>query len=269
MENTVHGRGVLAEHGLSFLIEIDGHRLLLDTGQGLAIRNNAERFGVDLSAITALILSHGHYDHTGGIASLPKRREPCPVYVHPAAFGPKYSLHEDGSIHDVGMPLSSRSVLDNGSCRLELNKGPNIASGCVLVTGEVPRQNAYEDTGGAFYTDEACTAPDRLIDDQAVAIHTSEGVVLLLSCAHAGTVNTMDFVAGLLGVSRFRAVIGGMHLLDASGTRIAATIEAFRRYDVGIVGPCHCTGDRAVRRMQSELPDRFRVVESGTRLVFG
>ncbi|MFW5995053.1 MAG: MBL fold metallo-hydrolase [Spirochaetia bacterium] len=85
MENTAHGRGVLAEHGLSFLIGEDGHRTLFDTGEGSAIRDNAAKFHVDLSSVDTLVLSHGHYDYTGGVVCLPAKRTPRPVYVHPAA----------------------------------------------------------------------------------------------------------------------------------------------------------------------------------------
>lgn len=266
VENTAAGRGILGEHGLSFLIDLDGHRILLDTGQGNAIRNNAQRLRISLSTIDTLVLSHGHYDHTGGVAALTERTTPLPVYMHKDAMQPKFSRHADGTSQDVSMPSCSRSALLNGAFDIRWTDGPREANSGVLVTGEIPRNTEYEDTGGAFFRDAACTEPDAIPDDQAVAVHTSNGVILLLGCAHAGTVNTMDYVAQLLGIDHFQAVVGGMHLLHASHDRVRATIEALRRYDVKIIGPCHCTGTRAFVEICRALPDRCRSITAGATI---
>lgn len=266
VENTASGRGILGEHGLSFLIDLDDHRVLLDTGQGHAIGKNAERLRISLSTVDTLILSHGHYDHTGGVVALTDRTTPLPVYLHKAAMQSKFSRHSDGSVQDVSMPSCSRSALLNGSFDIRWTDGPREANAGILVTGEIPRETDYEDTGGDFFSDAECTSPDTVPDDQAVAIHTHNGVVLLLGCAHAGTVNTMNYVAQLLGIDHFRAVVGGMHLLHASDARIEATIEAFRRYDVEMIGPCHCTGTYAFVQMCRALPDRCYSIKAGTTM---
>ena len=138
----------------------------------------------------------------------------------------------------------------------------------VLVTGEIPRHTDYEDNEGAFFTDEACTQPDLLPDDQALAIRTPQGVVLLLGCAHSGVVNTIDYVAQLLGEGQFHAVMGGMHLMRASNERIKATLEALDRYDVRPIGPCHCTGITATASLWQHATERCRECSVGTVFEF-
>jgi 7,8-dihydropterin-6-yl-methyl-4-(beta-D-ribofuranosyl)aminobenzene 5'-phosphate synthase len=139
----------------------------------------------------------------------------------------------------------------------------------VLATGEVPRLTAYEDVGGAFFTDRACTQPDLLPDDQALAVRTPRGVVLLLGCAHSGVVNTIDYVAQLLGEGQLFAVVGGMHLMKASRERIKATLHAFERYNVQRIGPCHCTGIAATAALWHHFTERCRECSVKTVLDIG
>lgn len=268
VENRARGRHVLGEHGLSFHIEAGEHRVLFDTGQGRAIRNNAEVLGIDLQHLDAIVLSHGHYDHTGGLPMLPAPTAPRRIFLHPSAMEKKFIRHGDGSIHDVGLPGSARAALEENSSSLVWTREPTEVVGNVLVTGEIPRHTAYEDVGGAFFTDEGGTQPDPLPDDQALAVRTPRGVVLLLGCAHAGVVNTIDHAANLLGEGQFHAVIGGMHLLNAPRERIQATLEALDRYDVRLIGPCHCTGINATATLWLHATERCGECAAGTVLEF-
>ena len=240
----------------------------IDTGQGKAIWSNAEVLGTDLENVEAVALSHGHYDHTGGFAALPGGRASRRVFLHPSALDEKFSRHPDGSVHDVGLPDASRAALRERPVDLVWTREPTEVVQDVLVTGEIPRLRAFEDVGGAFFRDPACTQPDLLPDDQALAIRTPLGVVILLGCAHSGVVNTLDYVADLLGEGQFHSVIGGMHLLEASKERIKATLEALDRYDVRLIGPCHCTGIAATASLWQHFTDRCRVCSVGTVLEF-
>lgn len=268
VENMARGRHLLGEHGLSFYIEVGDHRILFDTGQGKVIRNNAEVLGIDLEGVDTVVLSHGHYDHAGGFAALPVRASSRRVFIHPSAFETKYSRHPDGSVHDVGLPELARAALQGRAAELVWSREPTEVVENVLATGEIPRHTAYEDVGGAFFTDQACTKPDLLADDQALAIRTPQGIVLLLGCAHSGFVNTIDHVARLLGEGQFHAVIGGMHLIGASNERIKATLKALEKYDVRLIGPCHCTGATATASLWQHFTDRCRECSVGTVFEF-
>lgn len=268
VENMARGRHLLGEHGLSFFIEVGSRRILFDAGQGKVIRNNAEFLGIDLESIDTIVLSHGHYDHAGGFANLPRGNTPRRVFLHPSALEEKYSRQPDGSVHDVGLPEAARAALLEKSDELIWSRDPIEVIENVWVTGEIPRRTNYEDVGGAFYTDRECTQPDPLKDDQALAIRTPQGVVLLLGCAHSGVVNTIDYVARLLSEGQFRAVIGGMHLIGASHERTKATLQAIEKYDVHLIGPCHCTGASATASLWHHFTDRCRECSVGTVLEF-
>ena len=268
VENTAGGRGLLAEHGLAFWIEIGSQNILFDTGQGMALAHNAEVLGVDLGTTDAVVLSHGHYDHAGGVDSVLKCASQVNLYAHPAAFENKFVRGREGTAYAAGAPGLSEEEVSARAAKLELTRGPTEIAEGVWVTGEIPRRTRFEDTGGPFYCDEACTTADRLPDDQALYIESKPGLVVLLGCAHSGLVNTLDYVNELTGQDRIRAVLGGMHLVGASDERLARSEEALQRYHVQCIGPAHCTGRAAATRLWKRFPDRCVECTAGTRFVF-
>jgi 7,8-dihydropterin-6-yl-methyl-4-(beta-D-ribofuranosyl)aminobenzene 5'-phosphate synthase len=259
-------RGLLAEHGLALWIEADEHHILFDTGQGLALAHNAEALGVDLSLTDSVVLTHGHYDHMGGLPDALPSLAGARVYLHPAAFAPKFGRRPDGTVLPLGTPIAGVERIRRQVAGLVFTNAPTSITAGISVTGEIPRRTEFEDTGGAFFLDEACQRPDLLLDDQALYIESARGVVIVLGCAHAGLVNTLDYVAELTGRDRIHAVFGGMHLVSASAERIAKSVEALRRHDVQLIGPAHCTGLPATARILDTWPDRFVRLVTGARL---
>jgi len=263
VENTAGGRDLLAEHGVSFWIELGGKRFLFDTGQGNVLMANARRLGIRLEQVDAIALSHGHYDHTGGLGDALRNSRATTVYAHPAAFEPKFAQYPDGTARDIGIPtLDERMVRDMAELVL-VEKPTEICDG-LRLTGPVPRATEFEDTGGAFFRDKGCTERDQLIDDQAAFIETPAGTVVILGCAHAGVINTLRYVQTLTGNSPIHTVIGGMHLLHASPERMEKTLAELHRMDVQRLLPCHCTGFAAMARLWNEFPGRCAACPVGT-----
>jgi len=269
VENSATRAGLLAEHGLAYWIEADGTRILFDTGQGEALLPNARQLGIDPISADLLVLSHGHFDHAGALDQVLPPSWQGPIYLHPDALEPKYACRPPAPPRDIGIPpeprqalLARRQDMVWTASTVELVPG-------VHVTGEVPRQNDQEDTGGPFFLDEAGTCPDPLKDDQALFVDTSQGTVVISGCAHSGIVNILDHVAEQTGAHPIHAVLGGTHLVSADSSRLAFTVEAFRRHKVDRLVAVHCTGRQASHYLWSHLGDRCADGNAGTIFTFG
>lgn len=268
VENTAQGAGMLAEHGLAYWIEWDGQRMLFDTGQGSVLVGNAYRLGIPLHNADSIVLSHGHYDHTGGLAEVLHNGRAVSLYVHPAAFDAKYARNRDGTAREIGVPVAVQEALHRHAPHVIKTESPTKVSRGLTVTGQVPRSTDFEDTGGPFFLDAACSKPDPLIDDQSLFFETHEGIVVLLGCEHSGVINTLRYIGQLSGNKPIRAVIGGMHLVNASPARIARTIEEFRHLEVRLLAPCHCTGMAATVALWSAFPGECSMCHVGTTFDF-
>ncbi|MDB9315273.1 MBL fold metallo-hydrolase [Spirulina sp. CS-785/01] len=263
VENTAGGRGLLGEHGISFLIETDSHRVLFDTGQGFVLQHNAKQLGISLDHLDAVALSHGHYDHTGGLPDLLSHIS-CPaLFVHPGALSPKYSPRGE-----IGSPLQEEHLKQQVGRMVWTEKPTEVVPG-VYLTGTIPRNHPLEDTGGKFWLDRNHDTIDPILDDQALYVETPVGLVVVLGCAHAGVINTLDHIAQITGRQRFYAVIGGMHLLRANVKRLRATADTLEHYKVEQIGANHCTGVQAIAFFWQEFSDRCLDCRVGTRLKFG
>ncbi|MBN1395330.1 MAG: MBL fold metallo-hydrolase [Pirellulales bacterium] len=268
VENTAVGPGIIAEHGLAYWIQHGDRSILFDTGQGNALVGNAWRLGIRLEDAGAVVLSHGHYDHTGGLPDALRGDRPVDLFLHPAALERKFACDAAGSARDVGIPYASKQAAEKKSVHPQWTEEPTPITERLTATGPVPRVTEFEDTGGAFFLDQSCTNPDDLIDDQSLFFESREGVVILLGCAHSGVVNTMRYVRELTGGRPIHAVLGGMHLVQASPERLAETIEEFKRLEVPLIAPCHCTGDAAVAAFRAAFPDRCAACHVTSRFDF-
>ncbi len=269
IENRVYRPQLRAEHGLSFWIEYGGKHILFDTGQSDLVLYNARLLGIDLSAADAIVLSHGHYDHTGGLGEILDIAPESRLYFHPAALEAKYSI-KNGRSRQTGISesLKNRLLREEEAGRVcYTEKAQEVGAG-IMVTGEIPRKCSFEASGGRFYLDSQGEEPDRLVDDQALFLETGAGVVVVFGCAHAGAVNTLYYVKEL-SKGRIHAVLGGMHLVNAGDERIARTIEVMERIDIKKIGAAHCTGLKASRMIWDTFGGRCVDCSVGSQIIVG
>jgi 7,8-dihydropterin-6-yl-methyl-4-(beta-D-ribofuranosyl)aminobenzene 5'-phosphate synthase len=267
VDNKAHRR-LTAEHGFSAWIEAGEHRILFDTGQGPALVDNTERLGIPLEQTRSLVLSHGHYDHTGGVGHVLRCAPTVEAYCHPGAVRPRYVIRQDFS-RAAHMPKEARAALDKlPSQRMHWIWRPQQLTEDIGLTGPIPRASALEDTGGPFFLDAPGTRPDAITDDTALWINTPKGAVVCVGCCHAGLVNTLNHVRYLNGVSEIRAVIGGFHLLQASPQRLQWTLSSLKALSPTEIVPCHCTGEKAVAALEAHFDGRVRRGYAGMQLTF-
>jgi 7,8-dihydropterin-6-yl-methyl-4-(beta-D-ribofuranosyl)aminobenzene 5'-phosphate synthase len=268
VENSVRHQGLVAEHGLSVHVQCGNRSLLFDAGQTDLALINAETLRLPLEHIEAVALSHGHYDHTGGVPAMLDAVSNARVYLHPAAFEKKFSRSPAGQSREIGMSdCVSQAIRRHAAGWIETSSRTEIIDG-VFATGEIPRATVFEDTGGAFFLDAEGARPDPLTDDQALVIDLGRSVILLLGCAHAGVVNTLDHVRRQTGGKPVRAVIGGLHLGSAGDERIRQTVDRLRDARLEILAPAHCTGWPATAKLWQAFPEIFRPAGVGTVFEF-
>ncbi|MBU0983540.1 MAG: MBL fold metallo-hydrolase [candidate division Zixibacteria bacterium] len=253
VDNTAWGRGLLGEHGLAYWVEAGDHRILFDTGQGLAIAHNVEELDIPLPEADAIVLSHGHYDHSGGLPYALKHARKARLYFHAGALAPRYA-EKGRPRYTSGMAPEMSQVFERYRPVTVHTSQPTEIFHGVWVSGEIPRKFEAEDYHVPFFTDEALTRPDTIVDDQALVIDAEPGLVVLLGCAHAGVINTLTYVTEFMQRSDIYAVLGGMHLISADREQLEVTAEHLEGFGIQMLVPMHCTGAEAIAYLRSRFP---------------
>jgi metal-dependent hydrolase (beta-lactamase superfamily II) len=267
--------GLVAEHGFSALVTVrrgsTTTTLLFDTGLSpTAMVTNADRLGVDLSGIQGVVLSHGHFDHAGGLSGLAGKRgvRSLPMVVHPEIWT-RRRLAVPGREPEELPTLSRRALDGEGFTVLERRQPSLLVDGCVLITGEIDRTTDYERGMPPPHQawDDGSWRHDPLVhDDQALVVHVrGRGLVVLTGCGHAGAVNTVRHALRLTGVVRICALVGGLHLSGpAFEPVIRPTVQALIDLAPDLLVPGHCTGWRAQHALAAALPDAWVASSSGS-----
>jgi 7,8-dihydropterin-6-yl-methyl-4-(beta-D-ribofuranosyl)aminobenzene 5'-phosphate synthase len=268
--------GLMAEHGFSALVTVrrgsTTTSILFDTGLSPdAMVTNASRLGLDLSSVHAVVLSHGHFDHSGGLAGLAGRRGPrtLPILVHPLVWTRRRLTAPGGEPQELPT-LSKRALSHEGFEIVERREPSLLLDGAILITGEVDRTTEFEHgmpPAHQRWSGSAWEHDPLVLDDQALVVHVrGKGLVVITGCGHAGAVNVVRHALRLTGIPRLHALLGGLHLNGGFfAPSIGPTVQALTELAPGLLVPGHCTGWRAQQAFAAALPDSWVQGSSGTR----
>lgn len=276
-EQFEHGRtaaGLVAEHGFSALVTVrrgtQTTTLMFDAGlTPPGIVENADRLGIRLDSLQGVVLSHGHFDHAGGLSGLSAKlgATSMPMVVHPHAWT-RRRVRSQHAVFDMPT-LSKRALTAEGFEVIERSQPSLLVDGSVLITGEVDRTTEFE--RGMPAAHEAHTAGDwrhdpLVIDDQALVVHLKgRGLVVLTGCGHAGVINIVRHAQRLTGIDRLHGLVGGFHLSGPTFEPIIApTVAALSQSAPHLVAPGHCTGWRAQHALAGAMPEAWVPSSSGT-----
>ena len=245
----------MGEWGFAAVVEADGRRILFDTGlRPETVLQNARELGIDLSSVTDVVLSHHHGDHTGGLLTLRRElagKSPTAlsrVHVAPGIFS---SRRHPGSEEEANPTIAVKSAIEASGAVFVEHRGPKELSPGVWLTGPVPRPHPERNWGppASIVTSGGLVA-DSIPEDMSLIIETDRGLVLVIGCGHAGTVNTVEYGRRILGPKPTYAIIGGLHLFGATDSALAWTAARLRATQLGFLLGAHCTGIEAVYRIR-------------------
>ena len=261
-----HFRLPFAEHGFSMLIKVFSkgsfHNILFDTGVSReGVVTNATRMGLNLGEVECAVLSHGHYDHFGGLVNALKAidKKNLPIIVHEDMFKIRGAVYPDGKVRKYPKFPSENQV---APAKYVKTRQPYLlADDSILVTGEIPRKTNFERgfPRQRVFSDRKWQPDPWIWDDRAIIINVKrKGLVTISGCAHAGIVNTTLHAQQITGVTKVHAIMGGFHLAGKEcEPRISRTVEALREFHPKIVVPSHCTGWRGKYAIFEGMPRAF------------
>lgn len=262
VENSTPIPDLIGEYGFAALVKVNDQAFLFDTGLGQALFNNAAHMGIKLDELTDLVISHGHFDHTGAVLPFLQTGSPKTVYCHPHSFTRRYSMVGQ-SRREISALFTREQVRQSGG-RLVLTEQFTAIHPGVYLTGTVPRQNSFEQIENHFFAEiDGELVPDQLEDDMSMVIDHPGGLIIISGCAHAGMVNIIDYARQQTGNNKVQAFIGGTHLMGASNERLQQTISYLQDQPVEQLVLCHCTGFYATSTLYQALGQQVIKGETG------
>lgn len=246
------------EHGLSLYIEVKDKKILFDTGQSGDFIKNAKKLNLDLSDVGFVVLSHGHYDHSGGFRKVVESiNKSIKLIVGNGFFNEKYKLIEKEKYKFNGNSFDEKFIEENNISLQYINLDIFNLTEDVMLFSNFERNNDFEILNKKFYVKEDDRyIPDDFSDEIVLGIKHEKGLVVVLGCSHVGIVNILETITKRTGIAIY-AVIGGSHLIEADELRLSNTINYLKEKNINILRLSHCTGDIAVKRLKEEFKDKF------------
>jgi 7,8-dihydropterin-6-yl-methyl-4-(beta-D-ribofuranosyl)aminobenzene 5'-phosphate synthase len=270
-ENLVGKRVGLGEHGFSALIETDRGDYLFDTGGGRSIVANSLTLEKDLRTVRKIFLSHGHYDHTGGLPEVLKIKGNVDVHAHPQVFLDRMAmLKENGKERKrfIGIPYKKGYLESLGADFIFNTDFTEVEKG-LFFTGEVPRKTSFEKPDPRLFREiNGKPEPDLFLDDQSLIMESEKGLILILGCAHSGLINIIRHVINKTGKQKFYAILGGTHLDFLTPEQLEESINVLNELEIEKICVSHCTGMRAACRLDLEFGNRYFYGYVGSVLEF-
>ncbi|WP_048055267.1 MBL fold metallo-hydrolase [Pyrococcus sp. NA2] len=260
----------LAQHGVSFLIEVEGKRILFDTASyAEPILFNMKLLSISPREIDMIVLSHSHFDHTGGLLGIVKEmNKEVPIFAHPEIFKVSFSM-EPEFIYAGIPPLrgGTKEEIEKLGGIWILSRDPIRLAPGVFTLGEISKEEKVEfersTTIKLYKLENGRVVEDEVSDEIGLAVNTGKGLVVIGGCSHPGIVSMVKKAMRISGIKRVYAVIGGFHLIDASDDRIRKTVEALKEIRVEKVYAGHCTGLRAEALFAKEFGEGFEKLHAG------
>lgn len=257
---------LVCEHGLSVYIETPDCTILFDTGQTGNFIKNASLLGKDLAAVDYMLISHGHFDHSGGVHKLLEQGilgSQTKMIVGEEFFKPKFKRMEDNSYFFAGNSFGEKDIEAAGISIKKVDEDTIQLNDNMLIFHHFKVSNNFEHHNPLFVIEENGGHPlDQFQDEIALGIKTEKGLVLLVGCSHVGIVNILNDVSKRVDMPIYM-VIGGTHLVEANEERVEKTIEAFKNLGIEKIAVSHCTGEHTIEKLKTSFGDGFVMNNTG------
>lgn len=266
IENSADENNILlSEHGLSFYIEADGKKILFDTGKSGDFIINADRLKINLSDLDYVVLSHGHYDHSGGFRNLvDKTGNRFRLIIGNGFFNKKYKVDEGNTYKYNGNSFDENYLKENGISAKYVKEYTYTISENIMFFSGLKRKMEFEKLNQKFFIEKnGQYISDDFSDEIIMAVKVKNGLMVVLGCSHVGMVNILETIMERTNMPIY-GIIGGTHLIEADELRLNSTISFLKEKNIQIVGVSHCTGEKAVEKIKSELGERFLYVNTGS-----